>query len=222
MDIPTQTMPTTADTEPQYLDNLAIRNKDGGDFIRLLRVLAPSSRPREATLCELKVFSLDLAPRYSALSYCRQPDVGLVTIDVRRSLKAAFPITHDLRSAIRSLTRHRQTTWFWIDALCINEDSTEEKNDQVPRMRIIFEKACAGRIWLGNPVPRNDKDLEDNRSESISKRLYRESLGSTHSKLLQLAKLDKKKRSWWCRTWIIQEMILPARLYVCVGVQMMR
>jgi hypothetical protein len=185
-------MPTTADTEPQYLDNLAIRNKDGGDFIRLPRVLTPSSRPREATLCELKIFSLDLAPRYSALSYYRQPDDGLVTIEVRGSLKAAFPITHDLRSAIRSLTRHRQTTWFWIDALCINHDSTEEKNDQVPRMRIICEKAYAGRIWLGNPVPRHDKDLEDKRSESISTRFYRESLGFTHGKLLQLAKLDKK------------------------------
>jgi hypothetical protein len=31
--------------EPEYLDDLTALNKDGGDYIRLLRVLAPISRP---------------------------------------------------------------------------------------------------------------------------------------------------------------------------------
>jgi hypothetical protein len=49
MDIPSKTMATKADTQLQYRENLAALNKDGGDYIRLLRVLTPSTRPREAT-----------------------------------------------------------------------------------------------------------------------------------------------------------------------------
>jgi hypothetical protein len=225
MNIHAQKLPTTAETELPYLDDLAALNKDGGDFIRLLRVLTPSSRPREATLCELKVFSLDLAPRYSALSYCRQPDDGTVAIDVRGSLKASFLITHDLRSAIRAIHRRRQTAWFWIDALCINQLSTREKNNQVPKMREIYEKSYTGLIWLGNTVPRAEADswYGENRWLDRDRRELAcyEALGFTNGKIKQFGELDIAHRAWWCRTWVIQEMILPARLYVCIGLQTM-
>lgn len=137
---------------PQYLDDLAVLKEGGGDYIRLLRVLTPSSRPKEATLCELRVFALRHAPRYSALSYCRQPEDGMVMINVRGSVEGTFPITHDLRSATRAVHHHRPNDWFWIDAICINQSSNNEKNDQVPRMRAIYEKAYAGPVWLGTAV----------------------------------------------------------------------
>ena len=153
--------------EPQYLDNLAALNKEGRDYVRLLRVHTPSSRPKETTLCELRVFSLHGAPRDSALSYYRQPESGVVNIDVRGSVKGSFPISHDLRSAMRAVQHHRRSDWLCIDALCINQSSTGEKNDQVPRMRAIYESAHAGFIWLGAAVARTTafKAIDGSRAE---------------------------------------------------------
>ena len=220
--------------EPQYLDDLAALNKDGGDYVRLLRVHSPSSRPKEATLCELQVFSLRTAPRYSALSYCRQPESGIVNIDVRGSVKGSFPVSHDLRAAMRAVHHHRRSDWFWIDAICINQSSNDEKNDQVPRMREIYEMAYAGLIWLGTAVTRDQAGSVHLENETncapprkvISPPGSREdrngNLGLTREKVIQLFKLSERRRAWWCRTWVIQEMVLPTRLYVCVGLQLMR
>jgi len=46
-------------------------------------------------------------------------------------------------------------------------------------------------------------------------------LGLTREKVMQLSRLSETHRAWWCRTWIIQEMVLPARLHVCIGLQVM-
>lgn len=200
--------------EPQYLDDLAVLNKDGNDYIRLLRVYTPSSRPKEATLCELRLFSLRHAPRYSALSYCRQPESGIVNIDVRGSVMGLFPISHDLRSAMRAVHYHHWSDWLWIDALCINQSSNDEKNDQVPRMRDIYEMAYAGFIWLGDTVRTarfepwggalysfwmgGKTDLERDITnpkfvspEHRSREAHIAGLGFTYGKLMQLARLSQ-------------------------------
>ncbi|GAB7333544.1 hypothetical protein MBLNU13_g05120t1 [Cladosporium sp. NU13] len=155
--------------EPQYLDDLAALNKDGNDYIRLLRVHTPSSRPKEATLCELRVFSLRHAPRYLALSYCQQPESGIVNIDVRGSVNGLFPVSRDLSAATRAATfhHHRRSGWLWIDALCIDQSSNDEKNDQVPRMGDIYKMAYAAFIWLGNTVARRTASVFVPRDEDL-------------------------------------------------------
>lgn len=37
----------------------------------------------------------------------------------------------------------------WIDAICIDEQSVEEKNQQVPLMCDIYSWASATVVWLG-------------------------------------------------------------------------
>jgi Heterokaryon incompatibility protein (HET) len=39
--------------------------------------------------------------------------------------------------------------YFWIDALCINQASIEEKNHQVAMMRKIYSSASFVLVWLG-------------------------------------------------------------------------
>jgi hypothetical protein len=210
----------------QYIDDLAALNKDGGDHIRVLRVHSPSSRPKDATFYELCVFPLRHAPIYSASSYCRQPGDEIVNIDVRGSAMGSFPISHDLRSATRAVHHHGQTDWLWIDAICINQSSNDEKNDQVPRMREVYEMAYACFIWLGGAPQREEVGSGDTEDATIFEPGFAElryaSLGLPYRKVVQLAKLARTHRVWWCRTWFIQEMILPLRLYVCIGMYMMR
>lgn len=226
--------------EFQYLEDLAALNKDGGDHVRFLRVHTPSSRPHESMLYELRTFSLREAPRYTALSYCRQPEDRIVSIDVYGQAKTRFLVPHDLESAMRAMCRFHQNDWFWVDAVCINQSDDREKNDQVPRMRDIYGKAHMGFIWLGNAIPWNEKDLIGTGKDAeyqkyLIKKMQEQGVtgyeaapdpegddflrgqGLTRGKILQLSELSKNRRSWWCRTWVIQEMVLPAQLYVAIG-----
>jgi hypothetical protein len=40
---------------------------------------------------------------------------------------------------------------FWIDAICINQDDLQERNEQVPRMGDIYSMASRVWIWIGKP-----------------------------------------------------------------------
>lgn len=62
---------------------------------------------------------------------------------------------------MRAIHGHRPDDWFWIDALCINQSSNDEKSDQVPRMREIYETSCAGFIWLGDATINADHSPDD-------------------------------------------------------------
>jgi hypothetical protein len=39
----------------------------------------------------------------------------------------------------------------WVDALCINQEDTTERNHQVMQMGAIYEKAKRVVVWLGRP-----------------------------------------------------------------------
>jgi hypothetical protein len=43
-------------------------------------------------------------------------------------------------------------TRFWIDAICINQDDMNEKNEQVPRMGDTYSMATRVWIWMGLPT----------------------------------------------------------------------
>jgi Heterokaryon incompatibility protein (HET) len=41
------------------------------------------------------------------------------------------------------------TTWIWIDALCIDQQNNSERNHQVRVMGKIYEMAIEVLVWLG-------------------------------------------------------------------------
>jgi hypothetical protein len=51
---------------------------------------------------------------------------------------------------------------FWIDAICINQNDMNERNEQVPRMGDIYSMASRVWIWIGLPskIFGKDRDLE--------------------------------------------------------------
>lgn len=58
-------------------------------------------------------------------------------------------VTPNCESLLRHLRLKTQTRRLWVDALCINQSSTSDKNHQVPLMGDIFESAERVVIWLG-------------------------------------------------------------------------
>jgi hypothetical protein len=47
-------------------------------------------------------------------------------------------------------------TVLWINAVCIDQENVQERNQQVQRMHQIYEKADVEVIWLGEAVKESD------------------------------------------------------------------
>ncbi len=140
-------------------------------FIRVLTLLPSptSTRPIECRLHQASLDDLkDLKPKYTyeALSYVWGDKNGSVpiTCDGRELL-----VTPNCASALRHL-RHKLTRRvLWIDAICIDQLSVEERNCQVPLMGEIYTTARKVIIWLG---PSEAKDEALLRLARLGGRLY--------------------------------------------------
>ncbi|KAK4155829.1 heterokaryon incompatibility protein-domain-containing protein [Chaetomidium leptoderma] len=133
----------------------------------------------------------------------------------------------------------RWTGSIWIDALCINQADTAEKNAQVPLMSRIYRQAEQVPIWLG---PENDRGgLHAIRELGV---LFREQVreaqggglavggwvegfvrtGEEGARQQSRVGFDFeaiwrvfRARSWWRRVWIIQEVALARKAVVLCG-----
>ncbi|KAK4140261.1 heterokaryon incompatibility protein-domain-containing protein [Dichotomopilus funicola] len=94
-------------------------------------------------------------PSFSALSYVwgapSPPTTSPPTLTINTH---PVPVTPNLHSAITRLARQKWTGNLWVDALCINQMDTKEKNWQVPMMSRIYTAAEEVVVWLG---PEDDK-----------------------------------------------------------------
>ncbi len=119
-------------------------DSDNASF-RLI-TLHPSEDPSAPVQCTLKEHYLANSNEYEALSYCwgEQADRLAIFCD-GQPLKA----TRNLEAALRCLRRASQCRLLWVDAVCINQDDTPEKESQVSIMREIYRKASNVIVWLG-------------------------------------------------------------------------
>jgi len=109
---------------------------------------------KEKIECRLEIFALEDAPPFKALSYV-WGDVGQTLPITVNSTEVH--VTTNLFAALESLQRKPRGTYFWIDALCINQSSPDEKNHQVLLMRKIYRQAEQVFMWLGKEE--NDSNL---------------------------------------------------------------
>ncbi|KAH6723805.1 heterokaryon incompatibility, partial [Leptodontidium sp. MPI-SDFR-AT-0119] len=111
---------------------------------------------------------------------------------------------------------------FWIDAICIDQNNTQERSAQVARMREIYSKAISPLIWLGVAnLPTSDANgvidlIRDIRvivephlqgniewSDVVEKITPESFLTSRIESVREFRKLVG--RDWFSRIWIIQE-----------------
>jgi hypothetical protein len=113
--------------------------------IRLLRILPDLS---SSSLTECEIWHADTNAEYDCLSYVWGPegdDYGmLVNGKDYRIRENLWEFLNVARTKYRNLPRT-----FWIDALCIDQESTLERNHQVAQMGAIYSKAQEVIVWLG-------------------------------------------------------------------------
>lgn len=174
---------------------------------------------------------------YEALSYVwgsmREFESVFVQPSLVEDTKALSPgrprctlqIGKDLASTIRHLRYKNQQRKLWIDAICINQDDTDERNIQVLRMGHIYSLASRVMVWLGPEMDQTrcafkviadiaeQVELSDDnyliRSPNTSKPDWaRFDCTLPFDDEIWQALTSLFKRPWFRRVWTMQEILL--------------
>jgi len=126
--------------------------------IRLIK-LHPARIPEADIVIELLKNDTE-RPSYDAVSWCWGK--GGWERPVRARCEGGdycLRISANLESALRHLRFTDKFRTLWIDAICIDQSNSVEKNKQVPMMSEIYGKAQRVCVWLG--------DGDDNSAKAI-------------------------------------------------------
>lgn len=219
---------------------------------RLLKITNDGS-PIEISV---RTFEMGSSPKYTALSYTWGPPVEDKDIDTgAKKIHHPFPypqlpgklnVTPNLHDALLQLQRSRHSEYLWIDAICIDHSTTEEKNHQVNMMCDVYEQASSVLVWLGKedeslPVVRGLLD----RLSAYAHRAH-DLPNKTDDARFELAKVaagrpmeadlanenrgipnfnDEERqvlsaffgRRWFSRIWVVQEVALAKKVDILWG-----
>lgn len=186
-------------------------------------LVLPSRRKSSRLRCRLEKVDLDDPDRwsfgfYEALSYTwgDMTDKENITVDGH-----PFDVTHNLAVALRRLRAETTRTILWVDAICINQRDTLERNSQVMKMKAIYERAETVLVWLG---PEAD---DSNTAMSLIDRISQEGEEDWVANSITTADPDELRqwealarlfaRSWWRRVWVVQEVAVAQDVRVLCG-----
>jgi Heterokaryon incompatibility protein (HET) len=171
---------------------------NGVGHIRLIQLLP--GRGLEQIVCTMSSDCLDYRPHYTALSYVWGDSTVPHPISVNGML---FPVTSNLYSALTHLRDEQIQQTLWVDAICINQNDSEEKGHQVGQMIRVYEQADQVIAWLGESE--NDSDLAINYITSEAKDKYQAVYG--HQRI-EDALIKFWCRPYWTRVWVVQELAM--------------
>ena len=124
----------------------------GPRHFRILKLQGPLL-PEAVVKAELSEANLDSSPAYEALSYTWESQTPSATIVVGGK---ALLVTQNCEKALRRLLRGRLSRTVWVDSICINQASIDERNHQVRLMGEIYQQADRVNIWLGPSTQATD------------------------------------------------------------------
>ena len=173
--------------------------------------------------CSLQTTELANSPTYYALSYVWGDQNATRSITLSGHI---IHITLNLYQALKRLRGRPETSHLWIDAICINQSSREEKASQIPLMGRIYSRAKQVLMWVGDEDDRAGPAMAFIRkwSEGITAArnldpdnfwpnaldLSIDHIGDPFNEQEVQAFGSLLARPYWRRMWIIQEIVLSA------------
>lgn len=206
---------------------------DAKSYIRLLELKA--GQGRDIIVCQLKEIALDASNnKHDALSYVWGSPGGksrIIQVDDQ-----SFEIGVNLHCALKNLRHADRARILWVDALCIDQSNTTERNFQLPLMREIYQNAVCTVCFLG-PAYKSTRDMytmleelaQDRRTldakvstpqSDVADRILPTSLD--HLPIAPIkTEISEKYRGdqtivflaanpWWYRAWTVQELMLSS------------
>ena len=199
------------------------------DSIRLLRV----SSNGETCSSELKEFPLTRLPYFVAISWCWTSRSNLLYLSFSCNGQEV-PVPSHLHALLCSLTPKGipASTTIWIDAICINQNETKEKEVHIPRMREIYGKSHGMVVWLGKEADGSELVMDAETAREMTGKLIKV---PGYGPLDGMIKYDLPgpgepiwraigrlcDRDWFYRTWIVQEVALAGNIELLCGFQRM-
>lgn len=123
---------------------------------RMIRLLPQQEEHSSNTPIKCELFDYHLSEPsggekhiYEALSYVWDSELPSQSITLNGH---AFLVTGNLHAALWHLRDRQLERVLWVDALCINQADSGEKERQLPLMRTIYAQAARVVVWLGPPL----------------------------------------------------------------------
>lgn len=194
--------------------------EDSRMSIRLLTVL-PCLDVATEIKCKLLTASLYDSPTYSALSYTWGDTSRGETIWVNGSLKH---VTDNLALILRRLRQQEMgySPLLWVDSLCIDYENPIERSQQVGIMSKIFGRAREVIGALGDATATDELGIDY--LVKLATTIANSSQADAVACILQIgnenvwaAMLGLFERGWWRRRWVVQEVVLAARVTLLFG-----
>ena len=180
-------------------------------------------------------------PTFEALSYAWGDGNLCQTIFCSNS---AIKITQSLFDALIHLRHPEATRKLWVDALCIDQNNNDEKTEQIPHMKDIYQHADQVVIWLGLADKSTIRALDLIRLAANC--LWQEcgqSMPTRDVSRFMAPFSDKRnrqwgfpprkdmeswlsvaaffKRSWFYRCWTFQEAVLATKASIQIGAHLL-
>lgn len=99
---------------------------------------------------------------YEALSYAwgLTSNQKAILVDNAAGDANTILVTENLEIALRHLRRPAESRTLWIDAVCIDQNNIEERNQQVSMMGNVYARASQVLVWLGPEENDSDHAME--------------------------------------------------------------
>lgn len=168
---------------------------------------------------------------YEALSYTWHGQALTKTIFCDEKL---LQVTHSIHDALRALRRSSTSRLLWIDAICINQTDLQERSHQVSIMKQIYSRAALVISWLGKEDEHSATAFQF--IEKIIKRHISagESLHASPDAIWSKQTMDAMnlphfpsyewealarlfERPYFCRIWVVQELVVSSKTVVRCG-----
>ncbi|KAH7119998.1 heterokaryon incompatibility protein-domain-containing protein [Dendryphion nanum] len=154
----------------------------------------------EPLKCDLTHVNLADNPTFEAVSYTWAIECGDTTLSEELQCgDQTIPITKSCDDALRQVRRKIFSRNIWVDAICINQSNTLERNHQVGLMDKIYHQAQQVLICLRDPHHDYGNFLAWLR-QPFQHGYNNARIDSELRKLLSLR--------WFSRVWVIQEFAL--------------
>ncbi|CAN9311553.1 unnamed protein product [Alternaria sp. RS040] len=216
------------DSETEYLYDPIFATSQ----IRLIEFseIQPSS---SSVNLSIRTFSLGGSeyPSYATLSYVWGSGELSKVINISGS---SIRITQNLFDVLMALSptvrpwyagatadQHRYQ-YYWIDAICIDQNNLQERGQQVSLMGEIYSKSTCTLVWLGREYDNSGlaidliRKLSTRIAQSFPKESVQHLISKPENRASWVALHDLFKRPYWQRAWVRQEYVLsPDLILVC-------
>lgn len=223
------TRDTDRESQQRSCESILCSPLDEGYLFRVLKLL-PGEHDEELR-GELQVRELDEdGLTYEAISYTwgKKLDGDICVINDKPT-----PIGTHLGDALRRIRPVSHERFLWVDAICIDQVTTSERNHQVSLMAEIFSGAVRVLVWLGENSDGSNELMDKIRATlpvacstagqrsrgqhaRWTRATHKEFAANFSEGLWSKRLLDLLHREYWSRTWVWQEIALARKvLFLC-------